>query len=117
VSAIVLSSLAAIGCGSQQLRLTSPQTTPGIAYTCTSATECYPASVATAPEGQEAEAITLTLPGECKGVIHEIVVREADSSSPEIDVTCGKQEAPAPAAAGGLALTSRGPLDPQPARR
>jgi hypothetical protein len=112
MSMMVLASLLAIGCGSQRLRLASPQTTAGIAYTCTSATECYPASVATAPEGQEAEAITLTLPGECKGVIHEIVVREADSSSPEIDVTCGKQEGAAPAAAGGIALTGGGPLDP-----
>jgi len=99
------SAVALIGCGSQQLRLTSPDTAAGIGYTCTSASACYPASVATPAEGQEAEAIVLTLPRECAGRIHEIVVREPDSSSPEIDVTCARQESPPPTGGGGIALT------------
>jgi hypothetical protein len=102
-----LSASALIGCGSQQLRLASPETTAGISYTCTSASACYPASVAGPAEGQESEAIVLTLPRECGGRIHEIVVREPDSSSPEIDVTCAKQESVPPAGGAGIALTQR----------
>jgi len=97
-------SLALAGCGSQQLRLVSPETTAGIGYTCTASNTCYPASVASPPEGQVADAIQLTLPRECGGRVHEIVIREPDSSSPEIDVTCAPPESAAPApASGGLA--------------
>jgi hypothetical protein len=101
----VFSAVALLGCGSQQLRLTSPDTAAGIGYTCTSASACYPASVATPAEGQEAEAIVLTLPRECDGRIHEIVVREADSSSPQIDVTCARPQSAPPPGGGGIALT------------
>jgi hypothetical protein len=102
-----LSVSALIGCGSQQLRLASPETTAGISYTCTSASACYPASVAGPVEGQESESIVLTLPRECGGRIHEIVVREPDSSSPEIDVTCARQESAPPAGGAGIALSQR----------
>ena len=84
-----------VGCGSQQLRLTSPETSGGVSYTCTSANTCYPGSLANPVEGQPDEAIPLLLPRECQGRIHEIVIREADSSSPEIDVTCATAEVPA----------------------
>jgi hypothetical protein len=105
VGAIV--SIALCGCGSQQLRLTSPETTAGIGYTCTATNQCYPASVATPPEGQEADAIQLILPRECGGRIHEIVIREPDSSTPEIDVTCAPPENAPPPPAGGLAVATR----------
>ena len=104
-AAVALSAAAAIGCGSQPLRLASPDTAAGIGYTCTSASACYPASVAAPPEGQETEAIVLTLPRECRGRIHEIIVREPDSSSPEIDVTCARVQGAPPAGADGTALT------------
>jgi hypothetical protein len=100
-----LAGIIASGCGSQQLRLASPETSAGIAYTCTSASACYPASVASPAEGQEAEAIVLTLPPECGGHIHQIVVREPDSSAPEIDVTCARQRSAPPAPGSGVALT------------
>ena len=86
-----------LGCGSQQLRLTSPDTSGSIGYTCNAANSCYPASLATPVEGQPDEAIPLTMPRECNGRIHEILIRNADSSDPEIDVTCAA--APAGAAA------------------
>jgi hypothetical protein len=105
VGCAALAALTTVGCGSQQLRLTSPETSAGIGYTCTAASGCYPASVATPPEGQEAEAVVLTLPPECKGRVHEIIVREADSSSPEIDVTCARSAGAPPPADSGLALT------------
>ena len=79
---------ALLGCGSQQLRLTSPDTTGGIGYTCNAANNCYPASLATPVEGQPDEAVPLLMPRECQGRIHEILIRNADSSEPEIDVTC-----------------------------
>jgi hypothetical protein len=100
-----LSAMAVSGCGSQPLRLASPDTTPGIGYPGPPASACYPASVATPPEGQEAEATVLTLPRECRGRIHEIIVREPDSSEPQIDVTCARQEGAPPATADGSALT------------
>jgi hypothetical protein len=87
--------LAAAGCGSPQIRLSSPDTAAGIAYTCTSANTCYPGSAAIPEEGAKDNAIPLTLPHECAGMIHEILIRNADSSSPEIDVTCARPKAPA----------------------
>jgi hypothetical protein len=89
-SAVVLAAGIVAGCGSQQIRLTAPNTKAGIAYTCTSATTCYPASAAIREEGAKDEAIGLTLPPECNGQIHEILIRKADSSSPEIDVMCAQ---------------------------
>lgn len=85
-----------LGCGSQQLRLTAPETRAGNSYTCTAANTCYPASMAAPVEGQPDEAVPLLMPSECQGQIHEILIRDPDSSSPEIDVTCAAA-APAPA--------------------
>lgn len=96
---IAVCSLALLGCGSQQLRLTSPDTNAGVSYTCTAANTCYPASLAIPAEGQPDEALPLLMPRECQGRIHEILIRDPDSSSPEIDVTCAspvaKPDAPA----------------------
>jgi hypothetical protein len=89
--------VALIGCGSQQLRLTAPDTSGGVSYTCTSANNCYPASMAAPVEGQPDEAMPLLMPRECQGRIHEIVIRDADSSEPEIDVTCATPNGDAPA--------------------
>jgi hypothetical protein len=102
------------GCGSQQLRLTAPETNAGVSYTCTSANTCYPGSLATPAEGQPDEAIPLLMPRECQGRIHEIVIREADSSSPEIDVTCATPEpgaAPPPASPSAPASNEPPPVD------
>jgi hypothetical protein len=99
----LLIALALIGCGSQQLRLTAPDTAVGIGYTCTSANTCYPASVSSPEEGTQDNAIPMMLPRECNGSFHEIVVRNADSSSPEIDVTCAK---PKPALGGAPAAST-----------
>jgi hypothetical protein len=85
-----LVAFALLGCGSQQLRLTAPDTAVGIGYTCTAANTCYPASVSSPEEGTHDQAIPLSLPRECNGQFHEILIRNADSSSPEIDVTCAK---------------------------
>ena len=86
------------GCGSQQLRLSSPDTSAGVSYTCTAANTCYPASLAAPVEGQPDEALPLIMPRECEGRIHEIMIRDADSSDPEIDVTCAAKPGGAPAA-------------------
>jgi len=105
--------VALIGCGSQQLRLTAPETSPGVSYTCTSANTCYPASLASPAEGEPDEAIPLIMPRECQGQVHEIVIREADSSSPEIDVTCATPEgaAPKPAASSESASSEPAAVD------
>jgi len=81
--------VALAGCGSQQLRLTSPDTKAGVRYTCTSADSCYPASTSPATETAADQALLVPMPLECHGRIQEILIREPDSSSPEIDVTCG----------------------------
>ena len=96
-ASIAACAAALLGCGSQQLRLSAPDTRAGISYTCTAANTCYPASLASPVEGQPDEALPLIMPAECKGQIHEIVVRNADSSEPEIDVTCAAAQ-PKPAA-------------------
>jgi hypothetical protein len=107
--------VALIGCGSQQLRLTAPETSPGVSYTCTAANTCYPASLASPAEGEPDEAIPLLLPPECHGQVHEIVIREADSSSPEIDVTCATPKAegaaPKPAASSESASSEPAAVD------
>ena len=105
---VLLALNALTGCGSQQLRLSSPDTSAGVGYTCTAANTCYPASLAPPVEGQPDEALLLLMPRECEGRIHEILIRDADSSEPEIDVTCAAKSgasaatepsAPTPAAA------------------
>jgi hypothetical protein len=107
-------SLALFGCGSQQLRLTSPDTAAGVSYTCTAANTCYPASLAIPAEGQPDEALPLVMPRECQGRIHEILIRDADSSSPEIDVTCAgpaaKPDAPAQTAPAPSASSDEPPV-------
>jgi hypothetical protein len=70
--------------------------------------------MATPAEGQPDEALPLQMPRECQGRVHEILIRDPDSSSPEIDVTCaaaapnpeGAAPAPAPAAAPTVAAPS-----------
>jgi hypothetical protein len=106
--------VAGVGCGSQQLRLTAPETSAGVSYTCTSANTCYPASMAAPVEGQADEAIPLVMPRECQGQIHEIVIREADSSEPEIDVTCATPKAGEPAGQKPAAAPSAAASEPAP---
>ena len=100
------------GCGSQQLRLSAPDTSPGVSYTCTAANTCYPASLAAPVEGQPDEALPLIMPRECEGRIHQVVIRDADSSDPEIDVTCAAKQAGAPAAEPATAAAA--PATPPP---
>jgi len=111
---IAVCGLALVGCGSQQLRLTSPDTAAGVSYTCTAANTCYPASLATPAEGQPDEALPLLMPRECGGRIHEILIRDADSSSPEIDVTCAGPAATPAAPAGSAPAPSSTPSDEPP---
>lgn len=111
---LLLTSAAFAGCGSQQLRLTSPDTRPGVGYTCTAANTCYPASLAPPVEGQPDEARPLIMPRECEGQIHEILIRDADSSEPEIDVTCAAKSGAA--ATTGSATTATPPHADEPPR-
>jgi hypothetical protein len=105
--------VALVGCGSQHLRLTAPDTSGSVSYTCTSANTCYPASMAAPVEGQPDEAMPLIMPRECQGQIHEIVIRNADSSEPEIDVTCATPKSGATAAP--AAAKAAAPSDEPPA--
>jgi hypothetical protein len=52
------------------------------------------------------------MPRECNGRIAEILIRDADSSEPEIDVTCGS--APVGAAAGDTAAATPAPAAATP---
>src|ERR1043165_6376250 len=102
IRAFVFVALLLLGCGSQQLRLTAPDTAVGIGYTCTAANTCYPASVNAPEEGTRDNAIPVGLPRESNGQFPATLIRNADSSSPEIDVTCANPKpalgaAPAPA--------------------
>lgn len=92
------------GCA-HHVRLSSPGTSPGALYVC-SATQCRPADVDVPAELNQTGTQHVVLPTECKGLIHQIVVLNADSSAPETYVTCAPPEE---------GIGEMGPSEPAPA--
>jgi hypothetical protein len=82
------------GCPSRHVRLVNRATTPGARYTCGAAGECKPATVNVPSELNQSGTTFVVLPRQCSGRIHQIVVLEAQSGKPEIDVTCAPLEEP-----------------------
>ncbi|HVJ19174.1 MAG TPA: hypothetical protein VM686_27330 [Polyangiaceae bacterium] len=83
--------LGAVGC-SRHVRLENPHTAPGARYTCAAGRECVPATADVPAELNQSGTAFVILPTQCAGRIHKIVVLNADSSEPEVDVTCAPIE-------------------------
>lgn len=80
------------GCFGRHLRLRVPATSPAARYVCTADKECEPASEVN-PAALNREGTTfITLAAQCEGSIHEIIILEADSNEPTVDVTCAPRE-------------------------
>jgi hypothetical protein len=82
-------------CGHRHVSIENPATTPGSRYTCKSMDSCTPATVDVPARLNQSGTTFVALPRQCAGRIHKIVILNADSSTPEIDVTCAPIEAPA----------------------
>jgi hypothetical protein len=71
-----------------------PQTSAGARYTCEPGKACVPATTDVPSDLNPSNTAFVILPAECKGHINRIVVLEADSSKPKLDVTCAPLEEP-----------------------
>jgi len=79
---------------SHHLRLTSPDTDPGARYVCSGSGECRPRGSDVPADDNPSGTTSITLPRECAGKIHQILIIDAGSSEPEVRVTCGPPEEP-----------------------
>lgn len=78
-------------CGSTTLTLVNPDSRPGSRYQCQPGRECIPGSIdGPAEPGSRTE---LSLPKQCADKFHEITIVNADSSQPEMHVTCAESVA------------------------
>ena len=75
------------------LRLTSPDTDPGARYVC-SGGECRPRGSDVPADDNPSGITAITLPRECAGKVHQILIIDAGSSEPEVRVTCAPAEEP-----------------------
>jgi hypothetical protein len=85
---------ASAGCA-RHVRLEMPNTTPGSRYTCKVSKvsrQCTPATVDNPALLNQSGTAFVILPRQCAGRIHRIVVLDAGSSNPEVDVTCAPAE-------------------------
>jgi hypothetical protein len=95
-AALLLLAAVLSACGGSQVRLVSPDTTPGSRYTCQpgEGAPCQPATTDVPEDLNRSGTVFVILPRECKGKIHQIVVLDAGSSHPKVDATCAPQEEP-----------------------
>jgi hypothetical protein len=76
------------GCGSQHAMLQSPSTTPGQRFSCNQARGCEPAEVDVPTRDSVPGVVFVALPDACDGRFHQLVIYNADTSNPEVGVTC-----------------------------
>ncbi len=88
----VVASVAA-GCA-RHVRLESPDTSAGARYTCTGKAPCEPATSDVPSQLNPSGTTFVTLPRQCRGRIHRIVISDADSNEPKVDVTCAPEDEP-----------------------
>jgi hypothetical protein len=81
-----------LGACAHHVRLTSPDTDPGARYICDGAGQCRPATTDVPSERNPSGMTIITLPRECGGKVHQILILDAGSSEPEVDVTCAPPE-------------------------
>lgn len=96
----LVGALGFVGC-SRQVRLVVPETDyGGVAFVCTAADgEDSPSTCAS--EGREDPSINaksgtafIVLPKECDGRFHELLIENADSSSPTVRASCATRATP-----------------------
>lgn len=106
--AVVLGMPVLSGCMHRHISLENPATSPSSRYSCPPrAAPCVPATTDVPGERNPSGMAFFALPRQCSGRIHKIVILKADTSTPEVDVTC----APFEDAPGGSAVSaSDGPI-------
>jgi hypothetical protein len=79
----------------QHVRLQVPDTSPGARYRCQKqSSQCAGATTDVPSELNPYGTTSITLPRQCKGRIHQVMILDADSSNPVVDVTCAPEEPP-----------------------
>lgn len=81
------------GCA-RHLRLQVPHTSAGARYVCAPQAPCQPATTDIPEERNRSGTAYVILPEQCAGALHEVVVFDADTSEPSVDVTCAPLEEP-----------------------
>jgi hypothetical protein len=61
---------------------------------CDGAGQCQPATTDVPSERNPSGMTIINLPRECAGKIHQILILDAGSSEPRVDVTCAPAEEP-----------------------
>lgn len=92
---IILSAPALTACAHRHVSLENPSTSPSARYICPAdARPCSPATTDVPSERNPSRMTFFSLPQQCAGRIHKIVILEADTSTPHVDVTCAPFEDP-----------------------
>lgn len=94
LDAVLVTLTLTLGACSHHVRMEVPQTSAGARYVCEPGKACVPAATDVPSDLNPSNTAFVTLPTECKGHINRIVVLDADSSKPKLDVTCAPLEAP-----------------------
>jgi hypothetical protein len=68
-----------------------PESSPGARYLCT-AERCTPATTIDPARSNRLHTYSVALPRECAGRVHEVLVLDAHSKHPEIEVACAPRE-------------------------
>ena len=79
---------------SHHVYLQVPDTSPGARYTCRGTGECKPATTDVPSDLNRRGTVFVNLPRQCQGHIQRIVILDADSDEPVVDVTCAPIEEP-----------------------
>lgn len=77
---------------SHHLRLVAPATSPGARYHCGAGSDCTPAQTQDPAQSAKQGTVMVTLPPNCQGRFNEILIRNADSKTPDVTVTCAPPE-------------------------
>lgn len=93
VAVLGIGLLLATGCANH-VKLAFPGASPGAQYVCRAETDCTPATDLVASDLNRSGTVFVTMPSQCGGHFREIVVLDADSSSPTVVVTCAPVEEP-----------------------
>lgn len=92
---ILVAGAVTLTCGcARNLRLVVADTSPGPRYSCRAPSDCRPADVDDPALANPPGTVQVALPRECGGRLHEVLVRHAQGSNPEVIVTCAPLEEP-----------------------
>ncbi|MDD9941790.1 MAG: hypothetical protein OXU20_12170 [Myxococcales bacterium] len=88
--------LGMVACSSGHVMLQLPSSVPSARYRCQADGECEPAEVDPPTPESMPGATVLTVPDVCPDGFHQLVIYDADSSAPELGVTCASPDGAAP---------------------